>query len=118
MSTAQETLRRLMIAEPGVLASIAPHLAGDSTPGPLDARTEALIRVGALVALDAPESSYVAVVASAFLAGATLDDLVAVLTAVLGSVGSARVVSAAPRLAIAAGYDIERAIELSEPLGL
>jgi alkylhydroperoxidase/carboxymuconolactone decarboxylase family protein YurZ len=94
-----------------------PHVRWDSGPGPLDARTEALIRVGALVALDAPESSYLAVVESAFLAGATLDELVAVLTAVLGSVGSARVVSAAPRLALAAGYDIERAIESNEPLG-
>ena len=41
----------------------------------------------------------------------TLDDLLAVLLAVAGEVGSARVVSAAPRIALAAGYDVEAALE-------
>lgn len=117
MPSAEEILRRLAIAEPGLLPSIAPRHGEESEPGPLDGRTESLIRVGALVALDAPESSYLGAVASAFLAGVTLDEMAAVLVAVAGSVGSARVVSAAPRLAMAAGYDIERAIELGEPHG-
>jgi alkylhydroperoxidase/carboxymuconolactone decarboxylase family protein YurZ len=111
LSSAEETLRRLTIAEPSALRSFDAHRAEDATHGPLDERTEALIRIGALVALDAPESSYLGAVESALLAGATLDELVAVLHAVAGSVGSARVVSAAPRLAMAAGYDIEHAIE-------
>jgi alkylhydroperoxidase/carboxymuconolactone decarboxylase family protein YurZ len=116
LPSAEETLRRLTIAEPGVLRSIDARQWGDAARDPLDERTEALIRIGALVALDAPEPSYLGAVESAFLAGATLDELVAVLVAVAGSVGSARVVSAAPRLAIAAGCDVERAIESSEPL--
>ena len=111
MPSAEETLRRLTIAEASLLPSIHGHHGGDAAQSVLDERTEALVRVGALVALDAPESSYLAAVESAFLAGVTLDELVAVLTTVAGSVGSARVVSAAPRLAMAVGYDIERAIE-------
>jgi len=47
-------------------------------------------------------------------AGATLDDLLATLVAVAGSVGSPRVVSAAPRIALAAGYDIDAALEATE----
>jgi 4-carboxymuconolactone decarboxylase len=50
------------------------------------------------------------------LAGATLDELVAVLFSVAGSVGSARILSAAPRIAMAAGYDVEHAIESSDTL--
>ncbi len=42
---------------------------------------------------------------------AELDDLLAVLTAVAGPVGSARVISTAPRIALAAGYDVEEALE-------
>ncbi len=117
MPSAEETLRRLAIAEPALVPSIDLHHGGDSAPDPLDGRTESLIRVGALVALDAPESSYHGAVESAFLAGATLDELVGVLIAVAGSVGSARVASAAPRLAMAAGYDIEWAIDPSDPPG-
>jgi hypothetical protein len=43
------------------------------------------------------------------------DDLVAVLVAVAGMVGSARVIAAAPRIALAAGYDVEAALEANDP---
>ena len=117
MPSAEETLRSLTSAEPGALRPFDADPRKGATQGLLDDRTEALIRIGALVALDAPEFSYLGVVESAFLAGATLDEVVAVLLAVAGAVGSARVASAAPRLAIAAGYDIECAVESSEPHG-
>jgi 4-carboxymuconolactone decarboxylase len=81
----------------------------------LDDRTEALLQVGALVALDASQSSYQAAVGAAQRAGADLDDILAALMAVAGAVGSARVVAAAPKLALAAGYDIEAALELNDP---
>ena len=42
---------------------------------------------------------------------ATAIGLFAVLKAVAGEVGSARVVAAAPRIALAAGYDVEAALE-------
>ena len=77
----------------------------------LDARTEALLRLGALIAVDAPSSSYRAVVASALLAGARVEELVAVMMAIANEVGSARVISAAPRIALAAGYDVEADLE-------
>jgi hypothetical protein len=40
-----------------------------------------------------------------------------VLVSVAGPVGSVRVVAAAPRIALAAGYDIEAALELPDPAG-
>jgi len=113
---AEATLRRLAIGGPTLLPWITRLDNWDRSVSCLDERTEALIRVGVLVALDAPESSYHTAVEAATLAGASLDDLVATLLAVAGSVGSARVESAAPRLALAAGYDIDRALESSEPL--
>jgi 4-carboxymuconolactone decarboxylase len=113
--SAEEALRRLTIGEPTLLPAIATLDSGDPFAFRLDERTEALVRVGVLVALDAPESSYHTAVEAAILAGACLDDLVATLLAVAGAVGSARVVSAAPRLALAAGYDIDLALEWGEP---
>jgi hypothetical protein len=114
MLSAEETFRRLTIGEPALLAAIADLDGADRAVSPLEERTEALIRVGALVALDAPQSSYQAAVEVAQLAGASLDDLLATLLAVAGTVGSARVVSAAPRIALAAGYDIDAALEGTE----
>lgn len=117
MPSTENAFRRLTIGEPGYLASLAgidPELAGLSR---LDPRTEGLLRIGALVALDAPPSSFRAAVDAARQAGASLEDLLAVLVAVAGEVGSARVASAAPRVALAAGYDVEAALEETGPAG-
>lgn len=105
MVSAEEAFRRFAIGEPNLIEAIGGLRAR------LDARTEALLRVSALIAIDAPVSSYRTVVEAAILAGAGLEDLVAVLLAVADTVGSARVASAAPRVALAAGYDVEAALE-------
>ena len=45
-------------------------------------------------------------------AGATYDEMVGTLIAVMPIVGVPRVVSAAPNLALALGYDVAEALEL------
>jgi alkylhydroperoxidase/carboxymuconolactone decarboxylase family protein YurZ len=111
MVTSHETLRRLTIGDPVLIAAMAGPGHQDEVSGRLDDRTEALLRIGVLVALDAPQSSYVAAVSAAQRAGAREEDLVAVLAAIASTVGSARLVSAAPLIARAAGYDIDAALE-------
>jgi len=113
--SAEETFRRLTIGEPGLLAAIADPDDPGADLGRLDERTEALLRIAALIALDAPPSSYRTAAGDALRAGGRLEDLLAVLLAVAGPVGSARVISAAPRIALAAGYDVEAALEANEP---
>jgi len=77
----------------------------------LDAKTLALVRVGVLVAVGGVVPSYGAEVDAAFSAGATADEIVEVLVSVVPVVGLASVVAAAPRLAMALGYDIDHALE-------
>ncbi len=113
MVSAEEAFRRLSIGDQWLLAEVAEPGAGGAMDR-LDERTVSLIRVAALVPLDAPQSSYHVAVEAAMRAGATLDDLLAALVAVAGSVGSPRVVSAAPRIALAAGYDVEAALESTD----
>ena len=111
MATVEVGFRRLTIGDPAFVAAIADRDGRAAGIKRLDARTEALLRVAALVAVDAPPSSYRAAVETAMLAGARLEDLFAVLTAIAGDIGSARVIAAAPRVALAAGYDVEAALE-------
>jgi hypothetical protein len=111
MSSVEEAFRRLTIGEPEFVAAIADRDRTLRQVPRLDARTEALMRVAALVAVDAPPSAYRSAVAAALIAGARLEDLFAVLVAIADDVGSARVISAAPRVALAAGYDVEAALE-------
>ena len=77
----------------------------------LDEKTAALARLAALVALRAAPASYHRCVERALAAGASVDDVVDTLKAVAPSVGLARVVAAAPGLALAVGYDIDAALE-------
>jgi 4-carboxymuconolactone decarboxylase len=111
MPSVEEAFRRLAIGDPALIGSMADRSQGDPGLHRLDERTEALLRIGALVALDAPQSSYQAAVGAAQRAGVVLEDVLAVVVAVAGEVGSARVISAAPRIALAAGYDVEAALE-------
>jgi 4-carboxymuconolactone decarboxylase len=90
--------------------SVGKVLAGG--PDPIDGmvlrpKVDLLVRLGALLALGAATSSLQATVERAIEAGASEAEIVGVLVAVAPAVGLARVVSTAPRLAVAIGYDIE-----------
>jgi len=77
----------------------------------LDARVRALIDVAVLVAVNGPPSAFETAASAALAAGATEDELVEVLIAAAPTVGSAHVVAAAPKLALAIGYDVDAAFE-------
>ena len=113
----QETLTRLaMNDERFVERMLAPHAEpiGDFALAP---KPRALARLGALIALDAAPASYQGSVDAALTAGASVDEIVGVLVAVAPIVGGATVVSAAPELALAIGYDIDSAMESLDPPG-
>jgi len=72
----------------------------------LDARTFALVKIAALIALDAPPASYAWQIANAVEDGATPEDILGVLRAVAPQVGGPRVVAAAPEVMLALGLDL------------
>lgn len=73
----------------------------------LDQKVGLLVRLGALLTLGAATSSLRVTVDQAIQAGASEPEIVDVLVTVGPTVGLARVVAAAPRLADALGYDLE-----------
>jgi 4-carboxymuconolactone decarboxylase len=80
-------------------------------PHGLNERTAALACLAALVAMHAGPSSYQRCVDRALAAGATVDDVIDTLKVVAPTVGLARLVTAAPGLGLALGYDIDAALE-------
>lgn len=114
----RERLRRLSMSDRRYLEHVlGASDVGDDDPlmGDLDARTRALVKVAALVALDGPSSSFECAVAAAQAAGATADDIVDALVAIGATVGSAHLVSAAPKVAMALGYDVGADLERLDP---
>ena len=77
----------------------------------LDPKTVALAQLAALIAVGGAGPSYGAHADSAVDAGATTTELVDVLVAIAPIVGVPRVVAAAPRLAMALGYDTDEDLE-------
>jgi alkylhydroperoxidase/carboxymuconolactone decarboxylase family protein YurZ len=110
----RETLRSLALNDERFLDSVL-GMGRDTVPASgLDPKTHALVRLGAALAIDAAPSSYQSGVEVALAAGASLDEIVGTLIAVAPTIGLARVVSAAPELALAIGYDIDAALEAPE----
>lgn len=72
----------------------------------LDARTFALVKIAALIALDAPPASYAWQIANALEDGASPEDILGVLRAIAPQVGGPKVVAAAPEVMLALGLDL------------
>ena len=72
----------------------------------LDPETLMLVRIAALVAVDAPAASYVMNAGAAMDAGVTLEDVQGLLVAVAPIVGTTRVLSASVNLATGIGFAI------------
>ena len=106
MDRVEDLLRRLALNDE---RSVASALADGE--GGLDPKAHALVRLGALVSVGAAPASYRLTVERAYAAGATDEEIVGVLTAVGPAVGFARLVAAAPDLALAIGYDVEAALD-------
>jgi 4-carboxymuconolactone decarboxylase len=72
----------------------------------LDPRTYALVKLAAIMALDAPPASYLWQVANAIDAGATAEDMAGVLIAIAPQIGGPRLTAAAPELMVALGLSL------------
>jgi alkylhydroperoxidase/carboxymuconolactone decarboxylase family protein YurZ len=72
----------------------------------LDPRSFSLVKIAALVALDAPPASYLWQVANALDSGATPNEIVGVLRAIAPQVGGPRCVAAAPEIMVALGLSL------------
>jgi alkylhydroperoxidase/carboxymuconolactone decarboxylase family protein YurZ len=104
--TTTEALSGLALGDPGLLGEGLELRAKWQDQSGLDARSYALVKLAALIALDAPPASYLWQVANALDAGATPADLVGVLIAIAPQVGGPKIVAAAPELMVALGLSL------------
>jgi alkylhydroperoxidase/carboxymuconolactone decarboxylase family protein YurZ len=101
-----DMLLSLAMGESGLLGEameMREQLRADSS---LDAKTFALVKIAALVALDAPPASYLFQVQGAIDAGASPREILGVLTAVAPQTGMTRVVAAAPEIMLGLGLEL------------
>jgi 4-carboxymuconolactone decarboxylase len=108
-----ELLRRLALNDRRTIAvAIGAAPPSECLTSRLDAKTTALIRLAALLSVGAPTVACRATVEDARAGGSTDEEIVDVLLAIAPGIGAARLVEAAPRLALAIDYDVEDVEEL------
>ena len=105
--------RRLTMGDAALFAALLSSPRGGSaqSASDLDPRCAALVRVAALIAAGATEPAYLREVQEALALGATPEEVTAVLAAVAPITGSAHIMDAAPKLALALGYDVAAGLE-------
>jgi 4-carboxymuconolactone decarboxylase len=109
----EELLRGLAAGDEVLLRSVLAKAPAGTWPPPLPLAqalppaTSALVHLAALLAVGGSTTSLRWAVELALRTGARDDEIVEVLVTAAAALGSARVVAAAPRLALAIGYDIE-----------
>jgi 4-carboxymuconolactone decarboxylase len=111
-SDARDLLRRLAAADErslrALLAPIPERRPGDpESPGALDRQTRELVRLAALLAVEASSTSLRWAVELASTSGVDDRAVVGALAATAGATGTTQAVSSAPRLALALGFDVE-----------
>jgi 4-carboxymuconolactone decarboxylase len=107
----EDALRKLAIRDDAYIDRLLGDDRQNIDESDLDEKTHALVRIAGLIAIDAAPPSYMWTVESALTYGATSEEIVGTLIAVLPAIGSGRVVSAAPKLSLALGYDVAEGLE-------
>lgn len=113
---AEELLRRFALNDENAVGAAVGGRPLAAVGNALDAKTAALVGLAALLSLGAPTTSCRVVVERARAAGATQREIVGVLLAVAPAVGAARLVAAAPRLALAIDYDVADVVNAYDEL--
>jgi len=107
----QDTLAGISAGDMSVLeAAVGLREAHQEATG-LDGTTFALVKIAALIAMDAPPVSYAWQIANALEDGATPEQILGVLRAVAPQVGGPRVMAAAPEIMLALGLSLPEGAE-------
>ena len=106
-----ETLRKLTLIDEGFVEYEAGLRLRQSPAFVLDAKTAALLQLGAALAIGSPAVCLEWGAARALAAGASKEEIADVLLVIAPVAGLGRIVCAAPDMATALGYDVVAALE-------
>jgi 4-carboxymuconolactone decarboxylase len=111
MAEREEILRRMTLGDVAYLDALVSERQRSPTPAELDYAGQALVKLGALTATDGSDLAWQQAVAAALDAGLTADEVVDALVVLAPVIGQTRVMAAAPKVALATGFDVTTALE-------
>ena len=105
-----DTLEGLAQARTEILEALLKMQLENLEESELDPHSYALVKLAALIAIDAPPASFVAQTAFALEAGVKPQEILGVLIAVAPQVGIPKVVAAAPEVMLALGLTLDEGV--------
>ena len=99
----EDHLRRIARSDDKEIDSMVGMRHGLKDITQLDNRSFALVKIAALIAVDAPPASYVWQIGNAIAEGVTPEEVLGTMWAVAPQVGGPRLISAAPEIMLALG---------------
>ena len=111
MADREEILRRLTLGDVAYLDALVSERQGVPGSAALDHVGQALVKLGALTVTDGSDLAWQQTVAAALDAGLTADEVVDALVVLAPVIGRTRVMAAAPKVALATGFDVATALE-------
>lgn len=106
-----DALTAIALGQTGILEQAAELREELRQQSGLDPRAFSLVKIAALVAIDAPPASFIMQVGAALDAGAAPREILGVLTAIAPQVGIPRVVAAAPEIMVALDLDLPQGVD-------
>jgi alkylhydroperoxidase/carboxymuconolactone decarboxylase family protein YurZ len=103
----EDNLRRLSQSDESLIESMIGTRDVLRETARLDAKSFALVKIAALIAVDAPPASYLWQIGNAIEDGVTPEEIVGTMWAVAPQVGGPRVVAAAPEIMLALGLVLD-----------
>jgi 4-carboxymuconolactone decarboxylase len=100
---AQSTLERISMGDTDLLEASIGLREIDREYSGLEPHAFSLVKIAALVALDAPPASYAWQVGNALAEGVSPEEIIGVLRAIAPQVGGPRLIAAAPEIMLALG---------------
>jgi 4-carboxymuconolactone decarboxylase len=102
----QSTLERISLGDADLLEAAIGLREVDREYSGLSPRVFSLVKIAALVALDAPPASYAWQVSNALAEGVSAEEIIGVLRAIAPQVGGPRLIAAAPEIMLALGLSL------------
>jgi alkylhydroperoxidase/carboxymuconolactone decarboxylase family protein YurZ len=99
----EDHLRRIALSDENELETMVGMRQGLQDVTHLDNRSFALVKIAALIAVEAPPASYMWHIGNAIAEGVTPEEVLGTLWAVAPQVGGPRIISAAPEIMLALG---------------
>lgn len=103
----EDHLRRLARSDQRELDDMVGMRQGLKDVTGLDDRSFALVKLAALIAVDAPPASYVWQIGNAISEGVTPEEVLGTMWAVAPQVGGPRIIAAAPEIMLALGIALD-----------